>query len=93
MCQEARSTADLKAFEEALAAAVAKARSLDEFAAWLRSQPGVTSVQVAGYLLKSNPPQRDIIVALNTVHGEVRKIVNVFELDNHQFEFHKLRDQ
>jgi hypothetical protein len=51
-------------------------------------------VQVAGYLLKSNPPQRDFIVEFKTVNGStVKKIVNIFDLGNRQFQFHKLRDQ
>jgi hypothetical protein len=35
------------------------AHSLAEIEAWIRAQPCVRSVQLADYLLKSNPPQRD----------------------------------
>jgi hypothetical protein len=94
MCPESLSTADLEAFQETLAAAITSARSLDEIEAWLKSQQCVESVQVAGYLLKSNPPQRDFIVEFKTVNGStVKKIVNIFDLGNRQFQFHKLRDQ
>ena len=94
MGPESLSTVDLEAFQETLAAAIARARSLDEIEAWLKSQQCVESVQVAGYLLKSNPPQRDFIVEFKTVNGStVKKIVNIFDLGNRQFQFHKLRDQ
>ena len=94
MCSESLSTVDLEAFQETLAATIASARSLDEIEAWLKSQQRVKSVQLAGYLLKSNPPQRDFIVEFETVDGStVKKIVNIFDLGNQQFRFHKLRDE
>ena len=94
MCTESLSTVHLEAFQETLAAAIASARSLDEIEAWLKSQQCVKSVQLAGYLLKSNPPQRDFIVEFKTADGStVKKIVNIFDLGNQQFQFHKLRDQ
>jgi hypothetical protein len=62
--------------------------------AWLKSQQGVKSVQLADYLSKSNPPQRDFMVELKTVGGStVRKIVNIFDLGNQQFQFRQLRDE
>ena len=94
MCTESLSTVHLEAFQETLAAAIASARSLDEIEAWLKSQQCVKSVQLAGYLLKSNPPQRDFIVEFKTADGStVKKNVNIFDLGNQQFQFHKLRDQ
>ena len=94
MCPESLSTVDLEVFQETLVAAIASARSLDEIEAWLKSQQCVKSVQLAGYLLKSNPPQRDFIVEFKTVDGStVKRIVNIFDLGNQQFQFHKLRDQ
>lgn len=82
------------ALEKALSAAIANARSLDEIEAWLKSQPGVRSVQLANYLSKSNPPQRDFIVQFGTDNDStVQKIVNIFDLGNQQFKFHKLRDR
>ena len=94
MCAESPSTADFESLQKTLAAAIASAGSLDEIGAWLKSQKGVKSVQLADYLLKSNPPQRDFIVELKTEGGStVKKIVNIFELDNQRFRFHKLRDE
>jgi hypothetical protein len=94
MSDESVSDADLEALEKRLAAAVGGARSLDEIKAWLKSQPHVKSVELADYLLKSHPPQRDFIVELKAEGGTtIRKIVNVYDLGKQQFRFNKLRDQ
>jgi hypothetical protein len=51
-------------------------------------------VELADYLLKSHPPQRDFIVELKAEGGTtIRKIVNVYDLGKQQFRFNKLRDQ
>lgn len=79
--------------EEATAAAIARARSLEEIEAWLNAQPRVRSVHLAPYLLKSNPPQRNFIVELEMKDRSItQKIVNLFDKGD-RFEFHKLRDQ
>jgi hypothetical protein len=94
MSDEQPSTVDFETLEKTLAAAIASARSLDEIEAWLKSQPWVKSVQLANYLAKSNPPQRDFIVELRTENDSTTKrVVNIFDLGNQQFKFHKLRDQ
>src|SRR5687767_5770958 len=94
MRSESLSTVDFDALEKRLAAVTASARSLDEVEAWLKSQQCVKSVKLADYLLKSNPPQRDFIVEFSMRDGStVTKIVNIFDLGNQQFQFHKLRDQ
>lgn len=88
------STVDFQVFEKKLASAIDSARSLDEIEAWLKSQQGVKSVQLADYLMKSNPPQREFLVEFNMQDGsKVKKIINIFDLGNQQFEFHELRDQ
>lgn len=84
---------DIDAFETALAAVIERATSLRDIEAWLRSQEYVTSVELTDYLLKSYPPQRELILRFGTRDGgEVTKIVNVFDLSNGQFRFHELRD-
>jgi hypothetical protein len=94
MCAASLSTADFEALQKTLAAAIASARSLDEIEAWLKSQQCVKSVQLENYLLKSNPPQRDFTVEFRMENGStVKKIINIFDLGNQQFRFHKLRDQ
>jgi hypothetical protein len=94
MCPDFRSPVDFKAFLHALGEAVANARSLDEIAAWLASQPSVRSVTLEDYLMKSNPPQRDFSVELEIGNGSsVTKIVNVIDAGNGRFQFRTLRDQ
>ena len=94
MSDESLSTADLEAFQANLATAISRARSLDDIKAYLKSQRRVQSVELADYLLKSNPPQRDLIVEFSMQDGStIRKIVNIFELGNQRFRFHKLRDR
>jgi hypothetical protein len=93
MWAKSRSTPDFNILEKTLYTAINSSRSLDEIEAWLGSQPCVKSVQLASYLLKSNPPQRDFIVEFLTQDGSTTtKIVNIFDLGNQQFRFHKLRD-
>lgn len=88
------STADFQVFERKLASAIDSADSLDEIEAWLRSQQGIKSVQLADYLMKSNPLQREFFVEFRMQDGsKVKKIINIFDLGNQQFEFHELRDQ
>jgi hypothetical protein len=94
MCPDSRSTIYFEALEKSLAATINNARSLDEIEAWLLSQQCVKSVRLADYLLKSNPPQRDFFVEFRMEDGStVKKIVNIFDLGNQQFQFHKLRDE
>ena len=78
---------------KALPGVADNARSLDEIAAWLRAQPGVESVELADYLLKSNPPQRDFIVSCRARDGStVRKALNVYVLGEEKFQFNCVRD-
>ncbi len=94
MGDESLSTVDFDAFEKTLMNVIDSARSLDEIEAWLKLQECIKSVQLAGYLLKSNPPQRNFI--LEFVMGDcstVKKIVNIFDLGNQQFQFQELRDE
>lgn len=94
MCGETLSPVDFEALEKTLANVIDSARSLDQIETWLKSQICVKSVQLTDYLLKSNPPQRDFIVEFKMQDSlTVTKVVNIFDLGNQQFQFHKLRDQ
>lgn len=88
------STFDFHIFEKKAASAIESAESLDEIETWLRAQQGVKSVQLTDYLMKSNPPQREFIVEFSMQDGStVKKVINIFDLGNQQFEFHELRDE
>ena len=94
MCGESPSTVNFDALEKTLTTVIDSARSLDEIEAWLKSQRCVKLVHLADYLLKSNPPQRDFIMEFRMEDGStVKKIVNIFDLGNQQFQFHELRDE
>jgi len=87
-------SADLARIERDLPEAVDAARSLEEIGGWLRSQPGVRSVELSDYLLKSHPPQRDFVVELDGEAGtRLRKVVNVVDLGDGRFEFRTLRNR
>ncbi|AKB51219.1 hypothetical protein MSBRW_1966 [Methanosarcina barkeri str. Wiesmoor] len=87
-------TADFQVFEKKLSSVIDSARSLEEIEAWIRSQQGVESVQLADYLMKSNPPQREFFVEFCMQDGsKIKKVINIFELGNQQFKFHELRDE
>lgn len=87
------STVNFQVFEKKMASVIDNARSLEEIEAWLRSQQGVKSVQLADYLMKSNPPQRNFLVEFSIQDGStVKKIINIFDLGNQQFKFHELCD-
>jgi hypothetical protein len=94
MGAESSSSLDIEVLEKKIAAAIENAGSLREIEAWFRSQQYVKSMELTEYLLKSNPPQRDFIVEFGVGDGPtVKKIVNIFDLGNGQFRFHKLRDE
>jgi retron-type reverse transcriptase len=94
MCAESLSSVEFQALEKTLATTIDNARSLDEIDAWIKSQQCVKSVQLADYLLKSNPPQRDFIVEIRMQDGSTsKKVVNILDLGNQQYQFRKLRDQ
>jgi len=94
MCTDSLSTNDFEIFKTRLAKTINNAQSLDEIELWLKSQQCVKSVQLAGYLLKSNPPQRDFIVEFSLYDGSiVTRIVNIYELGKQSFQFHQLSNQ
>ena len=94
MCIELPLIIDFGIVEKTLGAVICKLRSLDQIEEWLKSQQCVKSVQLADYILKSNPPQRDFIVEFLMQDGStIMKIINVFDLGNQEYRFSRLRDQ
>jgi len=85
---------DIDELEKALPGVTDNAQSLGEIEAWIGAQPCVKSVQLAGYVLKSNPPQRDFIIECGSKDGTViKKILNVYVLGTQKFQFNSMRDQ
>ncbi|MGD9029213.1 MAG: hypothetical protein PVG25_05330 [Anaerolineae bacterium] len=60
MCGDTISSDDLAEMTEALAEHVERMGSLEELEEWLRSQPCVQSVEVADYVIKTRPPQKEL---------------------------------
>jgi hypothetical protein len=84
---------DLGWFTTTLANIIARARSLSDIETWLREQPFIASVTVADYLLKSNPPQREIFLEIKmTSGGTEKRILRILELDPARFQFHIMRE-
>jgi len=84
---------DIDELEEALPGVANNAQSLDEIEAWIRAQPCVKGVELAAYLLKSNPPQRDFLIECGTKDGAmVRKVLNILVLSGRKFQFNSLHD-
>jgi hypothetical protein len=80
--------------ERALPGVANAAHSLEEIAASIRAYPCVRDVQLADYLLKSNPPQRDFIIECETGDGlVVKRILNVTVRGDRDFEFNGVRDR
>jgi len=57
---------DASALKTALAPAVERSGSVEAFADWLRSRQQVEAVDVSGYLVKTEPPQREVTVLMRT---------------------------
>jgi hypothetical protein len=88
------SSGDIADLERALPGLANSAHSLDEIEASIRAYSCVRSVQRSDYLMKSNPPQRDIVIECETGDGAVvRKILNVTVLDDREFRFNGVRDR
>ena len=68
---------DLAAFARAADAAITTSASLDAIAAVLATEPGVVSVRVADYWLKSNPPRRDLVVVESVIMLLVAAVILV----------------
>lgn len=94
MIRERSAEVNFEVLQKSLPLAVDRAQSLAEIEAWLRSQPGVAGVQLADYLLKSNPPQREFVLEFRGEDGTaVKRIVNIFDLGDRGFRFHTIREQ
>lgn len=43
--------------------------SVDDIATWLKAQPGVESVLLRDYWIKTDPPKREFVMTLRTADG------------------------
>lgn len=79
-------------FEIEMNSVVQNAKSLEEIETWLRSRPDITSVELANYQLKSNPPQNEFMLTTEMSGNLTETIaVNIFNDGEGQFRLNKIR--
>ena len=85
-CEEGLTEDELDSLRGMMPAVLENIRSLEEFERWLRSQRCVTSVETANYLVKTEPPAKEIIIAFKMRDGTtVTKIIDVIMQSNDRF--------
>ena len=78
----------MKDFQREISIAIKGASSLADIEEWCRRQAFVASIEIKPYLLKSNPPQRELIVEINTIgEGVVNRAVHFYELGEGSYKF------
>ena len=78
MCGDTISPEDLAELRGPLADIVQRMGSLEELEDWLRSQHCVESVRTADYLIKTEPPQKELLVTFKMDDSStVTKVVDI----------------
>jgi len=93
MSSQQRGAVPLDAFRAEATEAIARARSIDEIVGWLQAQALVISVRVGDALLKSQPPQREVVVQ-RTGHSAAARtvILYIYELGPDRFELKSMSE-
>jgi hypothetical protein len=77
-CDEGLTEGDVESLKENIRQVVETVKSLDEFERWLRSQHCIVSVKVEDYLVKTEPPAKEIVVAFKMKNGiTVIKVIDI----------------
>ena len=72
------STNDLKIFVTEFGRVIEETKSLDDIEDWLRSQPYIVSVKTASYLIKTEPPKKELIVTFRfDSSSTVTKVIDI----------------
>jgi hypothetical protein len=78
MCGDTISAEDLAELTGTLADVVQRIGSLEELEDWLRSQHCVESVRTADYLIKTEPPQNELLVTFKMDDSStVTKVIDI----------------
>jgi hypothetical protein len=78
MCGDTISIKELAELTETLADVIQHIGSLEELEEWLRSQHCVDSVRTADYLIKTEPPQKELLVTFKMHDGStVTKAIDI----------------
>ncbi|MGB5987394.1 MAG: hypothetical protein WBG37_18960 [Desulfobacterales bacterium] len=78
------STKDIKRLAQTLGATLQHIDSLEGFEIWLRRQPSVVSVKTADYLIKTEPPRKEVAVTFQMHDGSTATHVIIVILNPDQ---------
>lgn len=78
MCGDTISAKDLAKLGKSLANVMQQTKSLEELENWLRSQRFVKSVRLSNYIIKTEPPQKELLVVFKMDDGSsITKVIDV----------------
>ena len=84
---------DFAKMEPLLTSKISSATSLDDVLRWLKSQACVQSVLLTDYLIKTEPPRRELLVDFKMRDGSVsHKALDVAVLADGQLRFAGIHD-
>lgn len=87
------SVEDFNGLSKSLADVVARMKSMEELEAWLKSRPYIESVNKADYLIKTEPPQKELHVRFKMDDGStVVKVIDILLYPDQTFELAGLHD-
>lgn len=93
LCGDTIGSYDLQQIRDKLITTIPTLHSIADLESWLNAQPCTAAVQVGQYLLKTNPPRREILVAFRQHDGSVlQQIIVIDEIDPLTLQFHEMRD-
>ena len=78
MCDSGISTKGLETFAKTVSDVLPRIDSLENLESWLKSQPCVAAVSTADYLIKTEPPRKEVSVTFKMDDGStVEKVIDV----------------
>lgn len=87
MSSQQSGTVPPDAFHAEATEAIAQAHSIDEIVRWLQGQPLIASVRVDNALLKSHPPQREVVIQRTGPSATAQTVtLYIYELGPDRFE-------
>jgi len=93
MSKDIISEKDIAGFTELLADVVARTNSIEALEAWLTSRPYIESVKKVDYLIKTEPPQKELHVGFKTDNGStVLKVLDIVLYPDQTFRLAGLQD-
>lgn len=86
MCDSGISAKEVDTFVKRLGGVVRRMDSLENLESWISSQPRVVDVSASDYLIKTEPPRKELFVTFKMVDGStVTKVVDVILYPDQSF--------